>query len=83
MYRSRYSSYGSRWSAYVPVGARRAQAAGELASRRKSDLPASPVVLAGRAIATSFWGRSWCDTMESYGDFANRLARGRTYVRNG
>lgn len=83
MYRSRYSSYGSRWSAYVPVGDRRARAASELATRRSSGLPASAVVIAGRAIATSFWGRSWCDTMESYGDFENRLPRGRTYVRNG
>lgn len=44
---------------------------------------ASPVVIAGRTIATSFWGKAWCDAMESYGDYANRLPRGRTYVRNG
>jgi DNA-binding transcriptional regulator YiaG len=34
-------------------------------------------------IATSFWGRAWCDHLERLGDYANRLPRGRTYVRNG
>src|SRR5215813_3290213 len=31
----------------------------------------------------SFWGRSWCTNLERYSDFASRLPRGRTYVRNG
>lgn len=43
----------------------------------------SPVVIAGRAIARSFWGRTWCDHMGSYSDYANRLPRGARYVRNG
>ncbi len=42
-----------------------------------------PVKPEGRAIAKSFWGQAWCDNLESYSDFANRLPRGRTYVRNG
>ena len=43
----------------------------------------SPVRIEGRAIAGTFWGKAWCDNLESYSDFANRLPRGRTYVRNG
>jgi len=43
----------------------------------------SPVQIAGRRIASTFWGKAWCDNLESYQDFANRLPRGRTYVRNG
>ena len=42
-----------------------------------------PVVIDGRAIAKTFWGKAWCDNLERYSDFANRLPRGRTYVRNG
>ncbi len=34
-------------------------------------------------IAKSFWGKAWCDNLESYSDYENRLPRGRTYVRNG
>jgi uncharacterized Zn finger protein len=40
-------------------------------------------MIAGRLIATTFWGRAWCDNMESYRDYESRLPRGRTYVRNG
>ncbi|MEO7271975.1 MAG: hypothetical protein ABI211_08210, partial [Vicinamibacterales bacterium] len=31
----------------------------------------------------TFWGEAWCDNLERYSDYANRLPRGRTYVRNG
>jgi uncharacterized Zn finger protein len=43
----------------------------------------APVVIEGRRIASSFWGRAWCDNLESYRDFEHRLPRGRSYVRNG
>src|SRR5947209_2055263 len=68
---------------YVPVAQRRAQAAREVQKRRKKGEAISPVVIEGRAIAHTFWGKAWCDNLESYSDFANRLPRGRTYVRNG
>ena len=41
------------------------------------------MVIEGRTIATSFWGKAWCDNLERYSDYENRLPRGRTYVRNG
>jgi len=72
-----------QWRPYVPVAERRRQAARELARRKKQGRPVSPVTLAGRTIARTFWGRAWCDNLERYSDFANRLPRGRTYVRNG
>lgn len=68
---------------YVSVGARRALAARELAKLKKRGRKVSPVVIEGRAIAETFWGEAWCDNLERYSDFANRLPRGRTYVRNG
>lgn len=73
--------YGFR--PYVSVGIRRAQAARELAKLRKKGRHLSPVVIEGRQIARTFWGAAWCDNLERYSDFANRLPRGRTYVRNG
>ncbi len=42
-----------------------------------------PVQLSGKKIASSFWGKGWCDHIESFSDYANRLPRGRSYVRNG
>jgi len=68
---------------YVPVAQRRAQAAKEVAKRAKKGQACSPVHIEGKAIASTFWGKAWCTNLESYSDFANRLPRGRTYVRNG
>ncbi|MGH9370652.1 MAG: hypothetical protein ACRD15_03890, partial [Vicinamibacterales bacterium] len=71
------------FSPYVSAGARRAQAVRELAKLRKNGRNIAPVAIDGRRIAHTFWGKSWCDNLERYSDYANRLPRGRTYVRNG
>ena len=71
------------WKPYVPVAARRRQAAREVAKLGKKGRQISPVVIDGRKIVKTFWGKAWCDNLERYSDFANRLPRGRTYVRNG
>jgi len=54
-----------------------------MAKLAKQGHPVAPVIIQGRTIANTFWGRAWCENLEQYGDFANRLPRGRTYVRNG
>ncbi len=71
------------WNPYVRVAARRQQAAHRLAKLRKKGHVASPVLIEGRKIATTFWGKAWCENLERYSDYENRLPRGRTYVRNG
>ena len=43
----------------------------------------SPVAASRGAIAKSFWGKAWCQNLERYSDYSNRLPRGRTYLRNG
>lgn len=42
-----------------------------------------PVRIQTRTIAHSFWGASWCENLERYADWSNRMPRGRTYARNG
>jgi uncharacterized Zn finger protein len=76
-----YDDYGFR--PYVSVAARRAQAVRELAKLQKKGRKISPVAIEGHKIAKTFWGEAWCDNLERYSDYANRLPRGRTYVRNG
>lgn len=71
------------WSPYVPVAQRRANALRKVDALKKKGLICQPVNIEGRTIARTFWGKNWCDNLESYSDFANRLPRGRTYVRNG
>jgi len=74
---------GWGWRPYVSVAERRRKAAREMEKLKKKGRSVSPVVVEGRAIAKTFWGKAWCDNLEHYSDFANRLPRGRTYVRNG
>ena len=77
-------SWYREWRPYVPMAKRRAKAAAYAARLAKKEKRAlSPVSIASRKIASSFWGQAWCDNLEQYSDFANRLPRGRTYVRNG
>jgi len=71
------------WWPYVPVAERRRKAEKKLAKLKKKSQSVSPVTIEGRAIAKSFWGKSWCTNLELYSDYENRLPRGRTYVRNG
>ncbi|HKA64392.1 MAG TPA: SWIM zinc finger family protein [Methyloceanibacter sp.] len=71
------------WRPYVPVADRRRKAEKKLAKLKMKGQTIDPVRIEGRTIAKSFWGRSWCTNLERYSDFASRLPRGRTYVRNG
>ena len=71
------------WRPYVSVAQRRRNAMREMEKRRKRGQPISPVTIDGRTIAKTFWGKSWCENLEQYSDYENRLPRGRTYVRNG
>lgn len=71
------------WKPYVPVAERRKQAQKRLAKLAKKGQVITPVTIEGRMIAKTFWGKSWCENLESYGDYASRLPRGRSYVRNG
>jgi uncharacterized Zn finger protein len=74
---------GFGWKPYVPVAERRRNALKKMETLRKQGRVISPVSIEGRIIARSFWGKAWCENLESYSDYENRMPRGRTYVRNG
>ena len=77
-------SYYCQWPAYVSVASRRRKAERERARlQKKGGRGVTPVAIRGRMIASSAWGKAWCNTMEGFGDDENRLPRGRSYVRNG
>jgi uncharacterized Zn finger protein len=71
------------WRPYVPVAERRRKASQKLARMKKAGRKVAPIEIAGRKITATFWGDAWCRNLEAYSDYANRLPRGRTYVRNG
>lgn len=68
---------------YVPVAVRRRKAIAQMEKLRRKGETVSPVRVEGRQIARTFWGQSWCRHLEKFSDYANRLPRGRTYLRNG
>lgn len=71
------------WAPYVSVGERRRMAATQIEALKRRGRTVSPVVIVGRVITRTFWGKAWCNNLESYSDYVNRLPRGRSYVRNG
>lgn len=68
---------------YVSVAQRRTKAASAANKAKKKGFDYAPVKPFRGAVAKSFWGAAWCNNLERYSDFENRLPRGRTYVRNG
>lgn len=76
-------SWNWNYRPYVPVAERRAKAERHAQALLKKGARLSPVTIEGRTLARTFWGQAWCRHLESFSDYANRLPRGRTYVRNG
>lgn len=75
--------YGWRWPRYVSVGEKRRKADKAVAKLLKKGEKISPIKLEGRVLTKTFWGKAWCDHLESFSDYENRLPRGRSYLRNG
>jgi uncharacterized Zn finger protein len=74
---------GDYFAPYVSAAERQRKADEARAQLRSRGVAIQPVIIEGRSIARTFWGRAWCQHLESFGDYVNRLPRGRTYVRNG
>ena len=77
------SYYSGGWGKYVSVAEKKRKAEKAVAALQKKGRVCLPVVIEKRTIARSFWGKKWCENLEHYSDYANRLPRGRTYVCNG
>src|SRR5262245_51738160 len=79
-----YDEWGA-WPRYVSVAERRDNGVRHAARLRKQGRVLHPVMTKGRgrALAATFWGRAWCDNLAAYASLANRLDRGRTYLRGG
>ena len=75
--------YYGGWAPYVSVAKKRELATKKIKAMQKKGNHFKPITIVGRSIANTFWGKAWCDNLESYSDYENRLPRGRSYVRNG
>lgn len=68
---------------YVTVAEKKVKAKKAIEKLKKKNLDIQPIVIDGRVIAKTWWGKAWNTNMESYADFSNRISRGRSYVRSG
>jgi len=72
-----------RFPKYVSVAERKASAEKKLKKMQKKDPSIQPVVIQGKNLAKTWWGKAWNDNLTKYADFANRVGRGRSYLRHG
>lgn len=68
---------------YVSVAEKKAKAAKTLEKLKKKNPDIQPVVIEGRTLVRTWWGKAWNTNLESYADYSNRIGRGRSYVRSG
>lgn len=76
-------AYYNGFPKYVTVAEKRQKAQKSVEKLRKKNPNICPVIIAGTKLTKTWWGKSWNDNLESYSDFANRIGRGRSYVRHG
>ena len=74
------SYYG--FGPYVSVAEKRAKAEKKLKQLKKKNPDIEPVIIEGRSLATTWWGKEWNKNLERYADYSNRIGRGRSYVRH-
>lgn len=75
--------YWNNFPRYISVAERQTKALRQAEKLRKKNAGLEPVIVAGRTIASSWWGKSWNKNLERYADYSNRIGRGRSYVCNG
>jgi uncharacterized Zn finger protein len=73
-------SYG--FARYESVAEKKAKAKKALEKLKKKNPSIEPVIIEGRSLAKNWWGKAWNLNLESYADYSNRIARGKSYVRN-
>lgn len=68
---------------YISAAKRKQQAAEQIERLRGAGEDLQPVTVSARSIAKTFWGQAWNRHIESFHDYASRLPRGRSYLRQG
>lgn len=75
--------YGYYYDDYETVAEKIAKAQKKRKKFLKTHPEAQPITINGSKIATSFWGKAWCQNLKDYADYDNRIGRGRSYIKNG
>ncbi len=68
---------------YVSVGEKKQRSRRKLEQLKKKNQKIEPIIIEGRTLAHTWWGKAWNKNLEGYADYSNRIGRGRSYVRCG
>jgi len=73
------------WYSYEDAREQKEALRRKLESRKKRGEKFEPLLVppGSRKLAHTFWGKAWCDHLESHRDYEYRLPRGRSYLRQG
>lgn len=74
--------YGG-YSKYVTAAEKKAKAEKTIQKLKKKNPNIAPIIIEGRTLAKTWWGKAWNDNLEGYADYSNRIGRGKTYVKSG
>src|SRR5690554_4693678 len=74
------SDYG--FPKYVSAAEKKAKAEKALKKLKKKNPDLEPVIIEGRTLVKSWWGKAWNLNLESYADYSNRIDRGKSYVKS-
>lgn len=75
--------YDSRRYNYETVAEKKIKIQKSLEKMKKKDPDIRPVVVSGRNIAKTWWGKAWIGNFQLYADYSNRIGRGSSYVKHG
>ncbi len=81
-----HSSYGGGsygYPPYVSAAEKKERNERAIATLRKKNPDIAPVIVTGRKLARNWWGIAWNSNLERYADYANRIDRGKSYLRSG
>ena len=79
---SGYGNYGG-FGEYESKAEKLAKSKRKIGALKKKNPNIEPILIEGRLLAKTWWGKAWNTNLEKYSDLSNRLERGRSYVRNG
>jgi uncharacterized Zn finger protein len=77
-------SYDDYYLEYVTKAERAKMAQNTIKKlKKKGKAELTPVIITGRQLALTWWGKAWNDNLKRYSDYSSRIGRGSSYVRNG
>lgn len=73
---------GNGFQKYESASEKKEKANKSLEKLKKKNPDIEPIIIEGRTLVKNWWGQAWNINLESYADYANRIERGKSYVKS-